>query len=251
VLLDEQGRAFVSDWGLAKPVSKGVSDPSGRSSKPTSNVSPELTQAGIFLGTICYTAPEQILNARGVDHRADIYAPGCILFEWESGRPPFLGSNAEEIALKHLFEKPSGVGTLSHRSTFGLDEVIRICLEKEPGDRFPDYHSLAVALSQAAARRGVYVSPYSPSVRNDVLPTQPPEPYEYLESRGKRIIWEEQRTHFWAEADDLLPYLERAHDLVGIDDFRAAKKIYDGFFRCQLRRTTLGIRRSPLITVCA
>jgi serine/threonine protein kinase len=230
VLLDEQGRAFVSDWGLAKPVSKGISDPSGRSLKPTSNMRPELTQAGSFLGTVWYTAPEQILNAKDVDHRADIYALGCILFEWESGRPPFIGSSAEEIALKHLFEKPSSIGTLSHRSTFGLDEVIGTCLEKEPDDRFPDYHSLAVALSQAAARRSVSVSPFSPSVRNDVLPTQPEEPSEYLASHGKSITWEEQRTHFYAEADDLLPYLERAQDLINIGDFKAAKKIYDGFF---------------------
>ena len=49
---------------------------------------------------------KQIVNAATVDHRANIYALGCIMFELETGAPPFIGSSFQEIAYKHLHVAP-------------------------------------------------------------------------------------------------------------------------------------------------
>ncbi len=235
ILLDQEGRAFVCDWGLAKPVSNGISIASRQPSEASSsNVRPDLTQAGSFVGTIHYSSPEQILNAKDVDHRADIYSLGCILFEWETGRPPFVGRGAEEIARKHLFEAVPRLGSSLHRSTFGFDEVIQTCLEKDPANRFQNYSSLAAALAQAADRRGVSISRFSPSVRKAVLPIRHQEPSKYLESKHK--------------ADDLLPYLERGQDLIALGDYKGAKEIYDGFFIPELVSGVPDHERNQMIT---
>ena len=60
----------------------------------------ELTSTGATLGTGPYMAPEQILRAREVDYRVDIYATGVILYELLTGQRPFSGENYEEIVVK-------------------------------------------------------------------------------------------------------------------------------------------------------
>ena len=126
-------------------------------SQPRSNtrVPSNLTQTGQFIGTVHYSSPEQILGKREIDHRADIYSLGCIMFEWEVGNVPFLGSAVEEIAYKHLEVAPPKLGGFFKRTAFGTDEIIERCLEKKPADRFQDYTELRRAVGSIARSRGI------------------------------------------------------------------------------------------------
>ena len=102
ILLDEASLAFVSDWGLARPLTVVTSKTQelvltdGRVSAHAA-----LTAAGSFLGTVSYASPEQFMGAADLDHRTDIYSLGCLMYEWEGGRHPFTGTTVEEIRLKH------------------------------------------------------------------------------------------------------------------------------------------------------
>ena len=161
ILLDQDWHAFVSDWGLVKPLNSFFEE-SKRSSSDTTNLSPQLTQTGQGVGTLLYAAPEQILGLQTVDLRADIYSLGCMLFEWETGRPPFLGSSQTEIAQKQLQMPPP---KLEGNTILGLENVITRCLEKDLAKRFEAYDSLAKAILAVAAQKGICVEDYQPSER--------------------------------------------------------------------------------------
>jgi len=65
-----------------------------------------LTQSGVVIGTPVYMSPEQCHGARDVDHRSDIYAFGCLVFEMITGRPPFVCEAPGDLMVAHLFEPP-------------------------------------------------------------------------------------------------------------------------------------------------
>src|SRR3989442_3640456 len=144
ILLNDARLAFITDWGIARPISTKSKDISS-ALKDISQRRPELTEAGEFLGTISYASPEQILGLKDIDHRSDMYSLGCVLYEWEMGCPPFIGATAEEIAYNHLNKKASRIGGILRRSTFGAEKVIEKCLEKDRNKRFQDYASFANA----------------------------------------------------------------------------------------------------------
>ena len=141
ILFDKELLAYLSDWGLSRPLRRAFVVAS--SGKDISAVDREdRTQQGSFLGTVTYAAPEQIRNAAMVDHRADIYALGCVMFELETGSPPFTGTSFQEIAYQHLHVSPPKLGGLFHQTTLGLENLINRCLTKEPGDRYATYEEL-------------------------------------------------------------------------------------------------------------
>lgn len=93
ILFALDGSLRLADFGLAKlPLDQLA-------------VVPHSTATGAFLGTHAYAAPEQLLNAKSVDGRADVYALGLILFEALAGRPPFPAENAEELAHLRLTKR--------------------------------------------------------------------------------------------------------------------------------------------------
>lgn len=159
ILLNESGLAFVSDWGLARPL---TAEAGHRPTAVQRDAPPALTQAGSFLGTVYYASPEQLLGAAALDHRTDIYSLGCMMYEWETGACPFTGTTAEEVRLKHLFERPAPVAGLLRKSAFGADHAIRACLEKDPGNRLPDYAALDLALAESAKDRGIPYQTFRP-----------------------------------------------------------------------------------------
>ena len=92
----------------------------------------------MFLGTVYYASPEQLLGSNALDHRTDFYSLGCLMYEWETASVPFTAPSADAIRLKHLFEAPASFTGLFRKSTFGADSVILSCLEKRVDQRPPD-----------------------------------------------------------------------------------------------------------------
>jgi serine/threonine protein kinase len=128
-------RTKVLDFGICKV---GTSDPA-------------LTQSGMMVGTPVYMSPEQCLGADNVDHRADIYAFGCLLFHMITGRPPFVGDVAGELIVAHLEEEPPTPSLYVTDVPFDVDAVLLRCLAKSAGDRYQSMTELQLVLGDLYA----------------------------------------------------------------------------------------------------
>ncbi|MBQ9758279.1 MAG: serine/threonine protein kinase, partial [Opitutales bacterium] len=153
ILICSDGRALVSDLGLAKvQVGQRCTSASGKKDLHLAEAH-KLTMAGTHLGTCYYMSPEQIVDSSGVDFRSDIYALGCIFFEMETGRSPFEGNDIVTILRGHLYESPERLGGLFKRTNLGIEKIIARCLEKQPGKRFLSYEELLEELLKVASKR--------------------------------------------------------------------------------------------------
>ena len=101
------------------------------------------------MGTAGYMAPEQV-RGRDVDHRADIFALGCVLYEMLGGRRAFHRETAAETMTSVLKDDPAPLGTLGPEIPAALDGIVRHCLEKQPDDRFQSARDLTYALESAS-----------------------------------------------------------------------------------------------------
>ena len=116
--------AVVTDFGIAKAISASRTE-----------LEVTLTQSGTSLGSPLYMAPEQASGDPSTDHRADIYAFGCIGYEMLSGRPPFVGTSHHQLFRAHLTEKPQPIKELRGDVSIVLAELVIMCLEKDPAHR--------------------------------------------------------------------------------------------------------------------
>jgi WD40 repeat protein len=134
ILLARDGKAKLADLGLALV----SSDRLHGGPAPVARMA----------GTAGYVAPEQALNAGGIDHRSDIYALGATFYHAVTGQFPFTGRSAREVMLKHLQEE----AVPPHLLVPGLDpavsNVILTMMAKEPGQRFQEYEQLLKALAE-------------------------------------------------------------------------------------------------------
>ncbi|MCK6511062.1 serine/threonine protein kinase [Myxococcota bacterium] len=117
----------------------------------------KLTAAGMVVGTPHYMAPEQIIIDARVDHRADLYAAGAILYEVLTGRPPFWGTKRPiEVMEKHLRHPPPSLAESCPERFFPpqLQDILNKALAKSPADRYPDarafFEDLQLALEEGA-----------------------------------------------------------------------------------------------------
>ncbi len=129
IMIDNDGNVKVMDFGIARSLySKGV------------------TMTGVLVGTPEYMAPEQA-EASDVDHRADIYAMGVILYEMVTGRVPFKGETPLSIAIKHREESPVDPCEFNAQVSEDLCHVILRCLEKDKANRYQSAEDLLKDLS--------------------------------------------------------------------------------------------------------
>jgi serine/threonine-protein kinase len=135
VLVNSQGRALVTDFGIARA---GAS---------------EITQTGSVLGTAHYLSPEQ---AQGlpVTPASDLYSIGVILYEALTGRVPFEGDSAVSVALKQVSEQPRPPSELNPEISRALDAVVLRALAKDPANRFASAEEFLGALDAAEADPG-------------------------------------------------------------------------------------------------
>jgi len=116
--------AVVTDFGIARALSAATD--SGR-----------LTATGLALGTPAYMAPEQVLGDPDADHRADLYALGCLLFEMVVSKPPFEGTTAQQIVSAHLTRAPDDVDRRRNDVPGDVAAWVKRALAKSPDDRWP------------------------------------------------------------------------------------------------------------------
>jgi serine/threonine-protein kinase len=122
------------------------------------------TVTGALMGTPLYMAPEQARAAGRIDHRADLYSLGCILYEMLVGRPPFVAQGAGEIIALHLFAEPAPI-----QASADVEAIAMQLLAKEPEQRFGSAAQVVQALGDVLARMNIRTS-----ARQDSAP--PPSP---------------------------------------------------------------------------
>ncbi|MEJ7813268.1 MAG: protein kinase, partial [Gemmatimonadaceae bacterium] len=140
ILLDEDGRALVADFGIALAVQQAGGA--------------RMTQTGLWLGTPQYMAPEQAMGERAVDARADVYALGAVTYEMLAGEPPFTGLTAQAVIAKAMTEAPRSLVRQRPSVPPHVEAAVLTALEKLPADRFPTAAAFAAALAEAAALPG-------------------------------------------------------------------------------------------------
>jgi hypothetical protein len=132
VLIDENGTAKVTDFGIARSIDPGEG----------------LTETGTVLGTSGYIAPEQA-SGRRVDSRSDQYSLGVVLYELLTGEPPYSGDNVMALAMKHLHEPVPRVRERRRDVPASVEAIVSRAMAKRPEDRFPSTDDMVAALQAA------------------------------------------------------------------------------------------------------
>lgn len=222
ILLDRDGLAYVADWGVARPIDLEM-ERVRESLNGHSVYRPDRTQAGSFLGTVTYAAPEQIMGSAHIDHRADIYALGCMMYEFETGNPPFLGKAVNEIARKHVVEPPKKLGGWFKKTDLGLERVIAPCLEKKPQDRYSTYEELEGELLEIANRHGARMNRCALGLRYErtVLGKGHINQDEMLRREAINAVSD----FVVIEAEAVEPFLEEASNLIAMSRYVEAETL--------------------------
>ena len=137
IFVAPSGRPKVLDFGIAKLIDPG----SGASA----------TRTGSLLGTPQYMAPEQAAGMP-VDHRADLYAMGVILYECVTGQKPFVAESLYELLRKHVEQPPLPPRSIRPELDVSLEQLILCALAKSPEHRFATAQAMSVALQHATAQ---------------------------------------------------------------------------------------------------
>src|SRR5688572_21046126 len=119
------GSAVVTDFGIAKAIS------ASRTDSPDAT----LTQVGTSLGTPAYMAPEQAAGDPATDHRADLYAFGCMAYEMLAGEPPFVEKGPQQLLAAHMSKTADPISGRRGDVPPALASVITQCLAKDPAER--------------------------------------------------------------------------------------------------------------------
>lgn len=130
ILMTEEGRVMITDFGIAKVLGEGS----------------DLTSENIMMGTAKYLAPEQVKGDR-LDERADLYSLGIVLYECLVGKVPFYGKNDTETALARLQKEPRKITTLRPNVNPQLAAVVHKLLARDPRSRFRSAAEVRDALS--------------------------------------------------------------------------------------------------------
>lgn len=137
VLLDQENKAQLIDFGIALAMGET-----------------RRTRTGQTVGTPGYMSPEQITKPRNVDHRSDVYSVGCVFYEMLTGRPPFVkgqdGVEDTDFAIQHAHVNMKPIHPKSRVPSIPsyLDTLIIAALEKDPNRRIPGCREFLRLLEQ-------------------------------------------------------------------------------------------------------
>jgi serine/threonine protein kinase/Tfp pilus assembly protein PilF len=172
VMITDRQLVKVLDFGLAK----FLKTPTVSENRTLASVS----VPGLVLGTLNYMAPEQ-LNGAAVDHRADLFSTGVVLYEMLTAKLPFPGNTLGEIADRILNQEPEAIARFNYAVPDDLEAIVRKALQKRPDFRYQTardfYLDLLTArrkFSSDSARRSAWLSPIDFADAASQLPMPPP-----------------------------------------------------------------------------
>ncbi len=131
-VLLQAGHALVADFGIARAVQAHGE---------------RLTGVGLSIGTPLYMSPEQALGSPDVDHRADIYSVGAMLYEMLTGDPPFVGSSEQAVIAKVVTAEATPMSELVPGIPAVMERVVAKAMAKEADDRYRNAEAFADALT--------------------------------------------------------------------------------------------------------
>ena len=138
ILIDETGRAFVTDFGLAKRIQSSEAIEGDSLSLTT------LTHSGAIVGTPSYMAPEQAAGQRGeISAATDVYSLGALLYAMLTGRAPFQAATPLDTVLMVLEQDPVPARMLNPVADSDLELIAMKCLQKPQDLRYSDAGQLA------------------------------------------------------------------------------------------------------------
>lgn len=165
VLMDDNGGAYLTDFGIARI----LGDPAS-----------SITTQGV-VGTPSYMSPEQA-QGQTLDNRSDIYSLGVMLFEMATGRRPFESDTPYTIAVMHVTQPPPHPRSINPNIPLAVEHVILTCMSKNRDSRYKDAVTLAEALRRAVSPPAINLYDTQPGIARHELappvePTPPPAPY--------------------------------------------------------------------------
>lgn len=202
VLLGEDGRPRVADFGLSRALSDSVS---------------QISSEGAFVGTAAYIPPE-VLERQPMDHRSDLYSLGCTLYEMATGAPPYAGT-FEEIAFqkRRTDGKTPDPREVRDAVSESYAAVVRSLMARDPADRLPDGKAAAAALrGERGVRppgkrlRVLFPGPVEPAVRGLPTPAALPPgvakslPEGFVEHEGRIWCLKDGAEMAWIPAGEFL-----------------------------------------------
>ncbi len=135
VMVGGDDYVFLTDFGVAKPLDRARD--------------PQLTVAGVIVGTPAYMAPEQLGAESSPDHRVDIYALGILAYELLVGEPPFTNLELGPLLVAHATRDPEPVARRRPDVPAQLSDLVARCLRKDPAERWDSADALCQALRAA------------------------------------------------------------------------------------------------------
>jgi WD40 repeat protein len=146
VLVGEFGETVVIDWGLAKDL--GAQGDPKESMKLSLRATGAETASGSVVGTPAYMPPEQARGGDAVDHRADVYALGALLYKVLAGHAPYQGATADEVNAQVKAGPPTPLGEREPETPPDLLAIVRKAMAREPDDRYATASQLAKDLER-------------------------------------------------------------------------------------------------------
>lgn len=134
ILFARDGRAVLSDFGIAKTFASSL-----------------ITEPGTIMGTPYYMSPEQARGLTEVDHRSDIYSLGALCYEMLTGRVPFERTTPHAVLHAHIYEPPPLLRQINPRIPKPVEDVVLRALEKDPRARYQTASGLAANLQAGFA----------------------------------------------------------------------------------------------------
>lgn len=161
VIINPAGQPILLDFGIAKILGDDYVH----------------TATGATVGTAQYMAPEQVLGEK-VDHRADIYSLGVMLYEMAAGRPPYEGNSAITVMMKHVNEPVPDVRLFNDDLPPVYNAILEKALAKNPNDRYNSANDLAAALQGSPDAPAAPIAAASAASVTEVLSAPPAETAE-------------------------------------------------------------------------